>query len=841
MAGSLKDRWDAVPFLMAGPILRQVTQDAVTVWVALKRPATVTLNVYDQDKDPGGTQLMTATGPTIAVGKNLHIVAITARKKSALSEGHVYFYDLGFNASTPLTLGQAAAPPAAAPIPNPFAYPPYGLPSFSLPPSDLNHLRLIHGSCRKPHGEGQDALAMLDGLIAETVSSAQGRPHQLLLTGDQIYADDVADALLLLLTEAGDILLGWTEMLPVASSLGGPTAAVGLPPYKREAPLKGSGFTSDDLRSHLMSLGEYFAMYLFAWSETLWPPAGTPLATYEAIMNVVDPGADASEDGQGMGAGARKVGEPMHSRRHTIEDDTKNVEEFRRTVSKVRHALANVPSYMICDDHEVTDDWNMTRRFCDGVYGNDLGIRVIQNALVAFGICQSWGNVPEQFADRPQPPAGRQLLSALQAVSALAKDAAPADYANRTAALTKLVGVNASSVLKAREPQVGYRVFHEIGTPMPIEKAWVSLSSLQYNFTIEGPSHQILVTDTRTWRGFPDTAADSHASLLPTAALDEQVDGQIGLGTDRLLLIVVTTNIPEIASFRIAANVLKRRGWIYENDLYDAWEFPTAVFDRLVVRLNEKMIKSGQPDGPVVFLSGDVHFGFSSRLAYWAEVARLDDALGQGKKAGMVFAQLVASAFKNEKEDTRGLHRQGYTYHPHWYEDLVMPDHKPEGYVGWNIGQGTLPVGRLKPGLTRPGMDLQVSERQPTLPTMLYKDGPSVSLTHKPDYRYRLDYLTSAQTGQSIPPLSPHATPAETMKWARDLSNDDAGQRQCVGFNNLGEITFAWDATKKRATRVFHKLRWQRLGVAAPRWVTYDISLDAKDPNYPPIPAHAEV
>jgi hypothetical protein len=31
---------------------------------------------------------------------------------------------------------------------------------------------------------------------------------------------------------------------------------------------------------------------------------------------------------------------------------------------------------MICDDHEFTDDWNMTRRFCQGVYGGDLGVRV---------------------------------------------------------------------------------------------------------------------------------------------------------------------------------------------------------------------------------------------------------------------------------------------------------------------------------------------------------------------------------------------------------------------------------------------------------------------------------
>jgi hypothetical protein len=49
------------------------------------------------------------------------------------------------------------------------------------------------------------------------------RPHLLLLTGDQIYADDVADALLALCTDAGTTLLG----LPDAGEL--------LPAYRRPA------------------------------------------------------------------------------------------------------------------------------------------------------------------------------------------------------------------------------------------------------------------------------------------------------------------------------------------------------------------------------------------------------------------------------------------------------------------------------------------------------------------------------------------------------------------------------------------------------------------------------
>ena len=47
----------------------------------------------------------------------------------------------------------------------------------------------------------------------------QKRPHQLFLTGDQIYADDVADVLLFMLMDASETLLGWSEKLPEVENL----------------------------------------------------------------------------------------------------------------------------------------------------------------------------------------------------------------------------------------------------------------------------------------------------------------------------------------------------------------------------------------------------------------------------------------------------------------------------------------------------------------------------------------------------------------------------------------------------------------------------------------------
>ena len=96
--------------------------------------------------------------------------------------------------------------------------------------------------------------------------------------------------------------------------------------------------------------------------------------------------------------------------------------------------LANIPSYMIFDDHEVTDDWNMTRDTCKALYGHPLGLRVVQNALVAYALCQHWGNVPEQFEPARGPP-GKALLDLLDGTDA-------ARYEANSPALRKLVAVH---------------------------------------------------------------------------------------------------------------------------------------------------------------------------------------------------------------------------------------------------------------------------------------------------------------------------------------------------------------------------------------------------------------
>jgi hypothetical protein len=63
----------------------------------------------------------------------------------------------------------------------------------------------------------------------------------------------------------------------------------------------------------------------------------------------------------------------------------------------IRRVLANVPTYMICDDHEITDDWNITREWVEQVRTSACGTQIIANGLAAYWAFQAWGNNPSLF------------------------------------------------------------------------------------------------------------------------------------------------------------------------------------------------------------------------------------------------------------------------------------------------------------------------------------------------------------------------------------------------------------------------------------------------------------
>src|SRR6478672_516881 len=84
-----------LPFILAGPIVRRVNSKRAAVWIALRVPATVTLQVMPQDA-PGSIQSSAPT-PTFKVGSNLHLALVDLdATASPLQENIVYYYNLQF-------------------------------------------------------------------------------------------------------------------------------------------------------------------------------------------------------------------------------------------------------------------------------------------------------------------------------------------------------------------------------------------------------------------------------------------------------------------------------------------------------------------------------------------------------------------------------------------------------------------------------------------------------------------------------------------------------------------------------------------------------------------------
>src|SRR5947209_13359358 len=99
----LAERFQILPLILAGPILRRTEPQAVTVWLALKEAQTVTLRIYTQDDASNLVEQFCGTRHTVRLGDHLHAVAVTAQTPDAakqLAWGGLYYYDMFFRADT---------------------------------------------------------------------------------------------------------------------------------------------------------------------------------------------------------------------------------------------------------------------------------------------------------------------------------------------------------------------------------------------------------------------------------------------------------------------------------------------------------------------------------------------------------------------------------------------------------------------------------------------------------------------------------------------------------------------------------------------------------------------
>ncbi len=140
----------------------------------------------------------------------------------------------------------------------------------------------------------------------------------------------------------------------------------------------GCGLTSSSTHAHVLSFGEYAALYLVAFGNRV---------------------------GFQYNASAMEKAEAMNGLERFAPDKVADLERhslqaFVHSQPQVRKAFANIVTYMNFDDHDITDDWNICRSWYDQLSSNANGKRVISNGLAAYWAFQAWGNSPTHYPNR---------------------------------------------------------------------------------------------------------------------------------------------------------------------------------------------------------------------------------------------------------------------------------------------------------------------------------------------------------------------------------------------------------------------------------------------------------
>ncbi|HIK08487.1 MAG TPA: PhoD-like phosphatase [Trichormus sp. M33_DOE_039] len=723
---------DDLPMILAGPILRHTEPKSVTVLVVLKQPCQVELQVYGttDDGERLSNCLLVGQCHTVAIGKYLHVVAITAvsvNGENLTSDrlrptggDRIYAYDLQFTLTdqTLLTLEQALFSNRFPHVS--ISYFQHQKPTFILPPDRLEELHIVHASCRKPHGHGFDALPILDSLIATAKQTrdrlrrdAVHRPHQLFLTGDQIYGDDVADPFLWCASRLGDALLGWEEQLPIGQIERTPRE---LPAGERaKVATENGGFTaglhnkSEKVTSHLFSLGEYYAAYILSWSPVCWPDV------FPDVHRVTHK-RDAIKSWQ---------------------QSVKYLRQFIQTLPQVRRALANIPTYTIFDDHDVSDDWNLNQAWCLRVLGNPLGRRVVQNALLSYAVFQAWGNTPAQFANGEN---GEKLLKAAEAWSN--SQGTDKDAQEAIARYVGIPSINPQTDLPnfvledgvftlARDPQV-----------------------LTWNYTITSNCHQVIVLDTRTWRGYPaDAKPIAPPMLLCPRAMRQQLLEPLQQTADNQQItsfVIAPTNVFGLQVIDWIHHWQLKREQVFSTDVGDAWNIHFPALATLLTILCQQRQK-------LVILSGDIHYSCTARLSYTTT---------RHPQKQSVLVQLTSSALKNEETLTQIIHTR--------LKDWLLPE-KVRHWIGWNQPPNMLEISakKLRHHRTRNNPDwyclLEWIPRQSTRDFHLLTDisglVPAYKTAKKPEWRW-LNFFLFWRS-----------------RWFQD-------GKEVVGLNNLASVHF---------------------------------------------------
>lgn len=755
------------------------------------------------------------------------------------------------------------------------------LPSFSMPPDKLEELRIVYGSCRRPANEHPDAMAMIDDLIADIekplYEDPLKRPHQLVLGGDQIYADDLWAGQLLMVNPLANQLIGtWKdpqsskpdEPIPVETmpvdrkdlvathaadpinhpdgwGPGGPTPIpCGLAPFpaghRKSQILRLAQMTTTDGESHVYSFGEFAALYLTVWSNACWPlpaqwpkaqdiyappgPTGpvTPAPEYEFPMKWDALTADdvGEKSGKKYPECADKKGADLDQcvlqqrqkkleKKHAIR--VEQMTKFYEALPKVRRTLANVPTLMMMDDHDTTDDWNLNPIWVERVNKTAFGRAILRNALASYTVFQDWGNDPVRYLNQDTAAAGdpKRMLEQITKMfpvrgSATAKPAT-ADVPSKPVmdALDKFYGLD-----QLPQVQIASGGYDPVSPP------------IKWHWRYQGPKYLLVALDNRTRRSF--VSREGPPGNVAISAQKDMIPDTLPAGLDVLIVVAplqvlgagLLDELIAPTAYRVfdaksyndlnpeqskADKDAQRRGpgtrrmIGTDPDAIEAWAFDPQALEALLKRLSAHK--------RVLLLSGDVHYSSATQLSYWTK----------GNPVPARIVQFTGSGFKNVMPWFIGSVDRVLSFAQRMLRSNVGAER-----MGWNSADDKAFVFKGGHGLadTPPVLRRKLKQSPMLMPTFGWPEGTTVDPAKLPDWSWRLQPMIDVRKESERPPpaqlraldppelrlqsiLANHAEPGkETMAYATiaarhmDQFEKLRHSRQILFRSNFAQVRF---------------------------------------------------
>lgn len=345
----------SLPFLLLGPQIRRAEPHAICISVATTTPADLTIELIGLDN-------YHIDQTCIELGKSLFLRFFSLRSESGFPTNQLISYQLQSAEDTDHSE---------------FCYDGASTPRFIIP-TDLT--QVLHGSCRNPHHDSQDGLVAADHYQARSRDAGEFGAELLILSGDQVYCDDVAAPMLYNIHQVISLLgiypdKGIDLTLPntLEQQLYKRARYLPITPW-RERDKTEFGywlrkdwvhFTSLKAANHLIYFEEFIALYVLTFSSRIWSYLGDGLADLSLFT--------AKEQ-------------------QLYQHEQQTIQAFSQALPACSRLYANISTLMMFDDHDVTDDWNLTAAWERAVYQNKNSRRIVANGIISYWLFQGIGN-----------------------------------------------------------------------------------------------------------------------------------------------------------------------------------------------------------------------------------------------------------------------------------------------------------------------------------------------------------------------------------------------------------------------------------------------------------------